>query len=187
MKKSLLFLAAVVASVSGVSAFDIEVAGIAYNKLSETEKKLEVTYHTPAADDWSKPTGGYSGDVVIPSTVLIDDVEWTVVGIGEAAFASSTVSSLDLPATISTIGQQAFYKLGLGELSLPEGVVSVGYQAFYMSTIEKITLPSTLESLDSYAFSFCKQLAEVDMSATKLTELKEYTFNQCWLLTTGVS
>lgn len=59
MKKSLLFAFTAICSVGSAAAFDVEVDGIAYNKLSEDEKTLEVTFHTPAADDYSKPTGGY--------------------------------------------------------------------------------------------------------------------------------
>ena len=183
MKRTLLFLAVVIASISNVSAFDVEINGIAYNKLLEADKTLEVTYHIPAPDSWSKPVGDYSGDVVIPSTVTIDGTDWTVIAIGDNAFSSSTVNSLTIPNTVTTVGQQAFYKLGLTELTLPEGITSIGYQAFYMSTVEKLTLPASLEMLDSYAFSFCKQLEAIDMSATKLIELKDYTFNQCWALT----
>lgn len=50
----------------------------------------------------------YSGDIVIPSTVIYYEEEYTVTGIGERAFTGAKdLHSLHIPSTIDTIAKEA--------------------------------------------------------------------------------
>lgn len=75
----------------------------------------------------------YSGHVVVPTSVKIADVDYTVNGIDDQAFKGSTrLSELTLPATISRVGKEAF--AGCAQLNkitiLATVPPSVGSQAF---------------------------------------------------------
>jgi len=49
-----------------------------------------------------------SGDVEIPSTIVVDDKELTVTSIADGAFANTEVTSVTIPSTITSIGEGAF-------------------------------------------------------------------------------
>ena len=76
--------------------------------------------------------GAYSGDVIIPDTVVVFNHTYTVTGIDQNAFANSQqLVSVSMPSTISVIGSQAFlYCQGLTSLTIPSSVKTIGYRAF---------------------------------------------------------
>jgi len=80
MKKQnlLLVLMLVFLPYASMFAFDFEVDGVCYNKLSDSE--VEVT----------DKSDGYTGEVFIPSTISYNDVIYSVIGIGSKAFANSS-------------------------------------------------------------------------------------------------
>ena len=61
------------------SVYDVEVDGLYYN-LNETEKTAEVTYK-------EQYKASYSGGVEIPSSIVINEVEYKIASIGEQAFS----------------------------------------------------------------------------------------------------
>lgn len=52
----------------------------------------------------------YSGDVVIPSTVVHEDKTYRVTGIGEDAFYACSITSIDLPESLTSIEKGAFFR-----------------------------------------------------------------------------
>lgn len=86
-----------------------------------------------------KYTGDSTGNLVIPD--LIDG--YTIIGIGEKAFAGCSASSIQLPSHL----------------------LSIGYEAFYYSSIYSITLPLSLESIASEAFMCCHALTQIHIPA----------------------
>lgn len=52
----------------------------------------------------------YSGDVVIPSTVVHEDKTYRVTGIGEEAFYACSITSIDLPESLTSIEKGAFFR-----------------------------------------------------------------------------
>ena len=76
--------------------------------------------------------GDYSGDVVIPDTVVSDTVSYRVTSIGDAAFARCTsLISIIIPDSVTSIGDDAFYECSsLTSITIPESVTSIGKDAF---------------------------------------------------------
>ena len=68
------------------------VDGLCYNILGD--ETVEVTYSTKSI---------YSGDIVIPSTIMLNEKEYRVTDIGHKAFEYSNIASLVIPETIERI------------------------------------------------------------------------------------
>ena len=83
------------------SAYDVEVDGIYYN-LNKTEKTAEVTYK-------EQYKASYSGSVEIPSSIVINEVEYKIASIGDWAFSCcSGLTSIIIPNSVTSIGDYAF-------------------------------------------------------------------------------
>jgi hypothetical protein len=97
--KLLICLAMLCASITA-TAYDFEVDGIYYNKL--TNNTCEVTYETTSYKT-------YSGDIVIPQKVSFDGATYTVTSIGSSAFRyCSNLISIAFPSSLTSIGDLAF-------------------------------------------------------------------------------
>ena len=121
MKKNLLFvLFALLPMVA--SADKVEIDGIYYNLVNKA-KLAEVT---------SNPNY-YSGEVVIPSSVTYNDVEYSVTSIGSSAFQGCTsLTSITIPNSVTSIGGDAFWGCSsLTSITIPNSVTSIGQSAFY--------------------------------------------------------
>ncbi len=154
MKKSLLqrlFTTLLLLAVTILTwAYDFEVDGIYYDKNSDGTN-VTVTYKTTS-------DRGYSGSVVIPSTVTYNDTEYSVTSIRGSAFSGcSGLTSIDIPNSVTSIGQNAFYRCsGLTSIDIPNSVTSIGSYAFYgCSGLTSITIPESVTSIESSAFYGC--------------------------------
>ena len=73
----------------------------------------------------------YAGDVVIPSHIYIDGIEYAVVVIDNWAFDScSNLSSVVIPSSVNEIGQWAFNGCNLQSIVIPKSVKVIGEHAF---------------------------------------------------------
>lgn len=80
-------------------AYDVEIDGIYYNITSKT-KQAEVT-----SGDIK-----YSGDIVIPSSIMVGYVEYTVTEIGKEAFEKcGNLLSVSMPNSLIAIGDESFF------------------------------------------------------------------------------
>ena len=125
-------------------AFDCEVDGIYYNRLSTDE--LGVT----------SGTSKYSGDIVIPETITYDGIMYSVTSIGSHAFEDcSGLTSITIPNSVTSIGEDAFYGCkSLTSVTIPNSVTSIGSHAFYgCSGLTKVTLNSNAIASKSYSSS----------------------------------
>ena len=101
-----LFTALLLLCTTVASAHDFVKDGICYNILSEEDKTVEVTYQ---GSYWNTVTNDYSGHVTIPETVTYGGTTYTVVAIGESAFAGCEhVTGVTIPSTIKSIGTAGF-------------------------------------------------------------------------------
>lgn len=102
-------------------AYDFEVDGIYYNRLSNNE--VEVTYK-------SFFDKGYSGQLKIPELVNYNGITYSVDAIGKYAFkdCDGLTGDLEIPNTVTSIGDGAFYGCSgfTGSLSIPNSVINMG-------------------------------------------------------------
>ena len=90
------------------NAYDFMVDDIYYNSISENTACVTYKYTNEdmGGDDYES---GYSGDVVIPSTVNYNGKTYTVVGIGSHTFYGDVeTTSVTIPNTVKWIGSNAF-------------------------------------------------------------------------------
>jgi len=179
MKRALLLILVFLPMLA--SADKVEINGIYYNLDSEA-KTAEVT---------SNPNK-YDGDVVIPSSVNHEGVDYSVTGIGVRAFYnSSDLTSVSIPNSMTTIGRDAFR--GCSNLTKVEinnnAIVSkdnpssspTPITSFFGTQVEEYVLGEDVTSIGSYAFYNCNNLTSVQMS-NSITTIGEGAFQFCYNL-----
>jgi hypothetical protein len=134
---------------------------IFYYQIPETNT-VEVTFDGAVLSwDTTKRTY-YSGDLVIPSVVTHDGVDYTVIGIGDLAFAVSDfdrtdnelLTSITLPNTCEYIGHTRTIcfarQTKLKEIVIPDKVTFIDNAAFrYCYGLESITIGAGITDLTS--------------------------------------
>ena len=89
-------------------------------------------------NDWTKTAevikknGGYEGAIVIPKTVVFNDVTYRVTSIGKEAFAfCDPLTSITIPDSVKRIGWKAFLDCeSLEEIIIGNSVKGIGRHAF---------------------------------------------------------
>ena len=146
MKKFyLLFLMALLPLVVSAHEF-IEVNGINYCLNRETKTVIVVC----------KFNGYYTGEIVIPQTVTIENILWKVTSIGKEAFEDCTsLTSVTIPNSVTSIGKDAFKNCSsLSSVTIPNDVTSIGDYAFSgCSSLITITNLSSVTSIGNDAFT----------------------------------
>ena len=123
-----------------------EVDGIYY--LSTSDMEVEVTFK-------DKNYKSYTGEVVIPSEITVDEKKYNVTSIGKNTFANCS---------------------GLTSVTIPNSVTSIGGSAFSgCSGLTSITIPNSVISVDNYAFNGCTSLK--DLKIEDGTEILELGYN----------
>ena len=121
--------AAILCGAAGVSAADFSVDGICYDVISASEMTCAVAQ----SDDGIS----YTGNIVIPETVVYQGNTYRVTEIGWGAFRNSAVLSVSLPGSVTTIESSAFSGC---------------------ANIRDFTVPSSVTSIESFAFDNCTGL-----------------------------
>ncbi len=154
MKKLIVFLLLTIPN--GVKAFDFAIKNsdditIYYDRVNESESNLSVV----------RGEIQYAGDVIIPSTVTIDDLTYTVTMIGEQAFMGcQELVSITMPETVCEVGVQAFDNdYNLEEISFSQNITSIRESAFSgCSKLTRVILPPKLTHLAPKTFQNCTEL-----------------------------
>ena len=117
----------------------VEIDGIYYELVSKI-KEATVT---------KKPSGKYTGDVVIPASVTYNGAEYSVTNIGDAFSGSNGLTSVTIPNSVTCIGGAAFSGCsGLTSVTIPNSVTSIGGSAFYgCSRLISVTSPNSVTSI----------------------------------------
>ncbi len=114
------------------------VNGIYYN-LNDSENTAEVVSNN--SDHYI-----YSGNIIIPSSISVNGVDYSVTSIGFQAFTGcSDLTSIKIPNSVTLIGKYAFYYCsGLTNIEIPNSVTLIEYNAFNgCSGLTSITMQST--------------------------------------------
>ena len=117
--------------------------------------------------------GAYSGDVIIPETIVVhSDHTFTVTGIDQHAFANCPqLTSVSMPSTITFIGQGAFEGDALlSSIMIPSSVESIGPYAFmYCTGLTSLAIPSSVKTIGHHAFAGCSGLRSVTVASENTT------------------
>lgn len=134
MKTKILFIVFGLLSSFQAFAYDFEVDGFYYNIVSLDDLTCEITFR-------EQYRGCYTGDVVIPSTVVYKTKTLTVVSINTDTFCSCDyLTSVTIPHTVTTIKNFAFYRCPL---------------------LKSLTIPNSVTYINSSAFSDCSNLKKL--------------------------
>ncbi len=156
-----------------------EEGGIYYQYVDKEAKTVEVTYE-------STTFYYYTDSITIPTTVMHEGEEYSVIGIGDSAFRlSPDLTKVIINEGITYIGAYAFYQCdALKDISLPSGLMEIGSYAFYgCTTLPEITIPATVTSILEDAFNGCSSLTELTIPAS-VTYLGTSIVSGCTNLTT---
>ena len=175
MKRFTLFLFSFILSVvfsTSALAYDVEVDGIYYL----TKKNMAIV---------TKGDKEYSGDITIPSSIKVNDLEYTVRWIEEKAFSDcSGLKSVFIPNSVTSIEKYTFSGCsGLTSVTIPNSVTSIGEGAFWKcSGLTSVTIPNSVTSIGLSAFRECSGLTSVTIP-NSVTSIEESTFEGCSGLT----
>lgn len=176
MKKGILILFVLALSpFVSLFAYDCEIDGIYYNRLSADE--LEVTYKNLSSS--------YTGDVIVPETVTYRDKVFKVTKISSFAFQGCKgLKSVSLPEGITDLPNYSFSGCSsLTSISIPTTVSSIGESVFDGCTsLIDIVLPENVSNIESYAFQNCQALQTINIPEG-VTTISKYVFSGCSNLT----
>lgn len=166
-------------------------------------KVLSWEDHTVEVDENRRATN----DIIIPSSVIYDNDNYTVTSIGEDVFSRCPITSVSIPNTVTKIGGYAFSNCTsltsisipnsvteideyafrectkLTSISLPNTLTTIAKGVFYeCSSLSSVVIPITVTSISEDAFNFCSTLTSISISNT-VTEIGNYAFSNCESLT----
>ena len=109
----------------------------------------------------------YSGDIVIPSQVTYNGINYNVTSIKNYSFANSAdLNSVAIPNGIITIGWGAFqFCSGLTSITIPNSVTLISGEAFYnCSGLKSVIIGNGVMNIEEDAFTGCSSLTSVNIS-----------------------
>ena len=110
--------------------FVCTVGGISYS-VNTTNKTASVV---------SNYYGAYSGNIIIPETIIYDNTTYSVTSIGEDAFYNSGITSMTIPNSVTSISENAFLDC---------------------HQLEFVTIGNSVTTIGEYAFRYCYRLTEL--------------------------
>lgn len=125
-----------------VQAYDAYINGIYY---SFSGAEAEVTQGVEE----------YAGDIIIPSTVNYNNMDYLVTSIGIGAFSQRYgLTSITIPESVKTIERYAFaYCYNLSSIIIPRNVSHIGENAFAVcKNLNTIIFPDNITSIEHGAF-----------------------------------
>ena len=153
-------------------AYDVEVDGI---------------YYTIDGNTVSVTCGDikYSGDIVIPETITINDTKYNVTSIEDIAFWFCTnLTSVSIPNSVTSIGVAAFSHCSeLSSVVIPNSVKRIERETFeFCYRLKSVTIPNSVTSIGNSAFSNCSSLTTVTIP-NSVTNIGDNVFLDCAGLT----
>jgi hypothetical protein len=105
------------------------------------------------------------GKIIIPETVIQNNITYTVTEVGEKAFQMTDITDVTIPDTIKTLGDLAFYHCdNLKSIKLPSSLEKIGDYAFSVCPFTEITISENVSTIGSYVFSADKSLKNINVS-----------------------
>ncbi len=174
--RQLLLLIALLAAALPASAKDnlFFYNDLKYKILSEVQKTVAVITN---GSDYYK----YSGDIVIPETVIYAHSTYTVTEIDDYAFQyCNELTSVTIPNSVTSIARGAFQGCSaLTKVTIGNSVTTIGLDAFHACTaLTDVTIGNSVKTIDKYAFTYCNALASIDIPDSVI-EIEEGAFWLC--------
>lgn len=158
-------------------AAPMQVDGIWYNIDVET-KIAEVTDRNGGTRNGGN---SYSGDIVIPESISINSIVYTVLAIGRNAFFVCTdLTSVTIPNSVINIGNGAFRGCtGLKSIDIPNSVMVIGDDVFRDCTgLTSVTIPNSTFVVGEGAFRDCPGLKSITIGSSMMN-IYDLAFASC--------
>lgn len=126
----LLFLLLSSTSTALADKFVCTVGGISYS-VNTTNNTASVV---------SNYYGAYSGNIIIPETIIYDNTTYSVTSISEDAFYKSGITSVTIPNSVTSISENAFLDC---------------------HQLEFVTIGNSVTTIGEHAFRYCYRLTEL--------------------------
>ncbi len=182
MMKKLLLMFVMMLLPMIASADVVEIDGIYYNLVSKATV-AEVT---------SNPNK-YTGDVVIPETVVYNDVTYKVTTIGNSAFFNcGGLKSITIPSSITSIKEDAFRKsvhiekVIVQDITAWCGIIFDSNPLYYAhhlysdenTEIKDLIIPDGVKTISNSAFSGCTDITSISIP-NSVTTIGSSSFSGC--------
>ncbi|MDD6784216.1 MAG: CotH kinase family protein [Prevotellaceae bacterium] len=166
--------AAVILIPSFIKAYDFTSGGIYYNIKNN---EAVVTYPNSTSPSNTSPSS-YTGNIIIPQTVVYDNTTYEITAVDEKAFLYSSISSVTFSEGIKTIGKQAFSNCNnLTSITLPNSVTNIGFDAFaYNSSLSTVTIGNGLAKVEQGGF-YSSAVKNVYINGTTPPIVSNYLFS----------
>ena len=177
IKQMMITIAVLLCSVTA-SAYDFVVDGIYYNILSASDLTVAITYK---GDSFSSFSNEYSGEIIIPETVVYKSKVLKVTSIEDNAFRDcSALTSVTIGNSVTSIGDNAFENCyGLKKVKLNCKTIE---SWFAHSSIEEVIIGNSVTGIGDYAFSGCWYLTNI-VIPDSVTSIGKSAFSNCSKLT----
>ncbi len=173
-----------------VAADDVQINGLWYN--------IDINGNTAQVIQY-KNNVKYEGDIVIPSTVTYDGVEYSVTKIGNNAFSGcSSLTGISIPQGVTSISNYAFNScsnLVKAEFSSIESLCRIVfttersnplYYAHHLfvngEEVTNVIIPTSVTNIGKYSFYGCSSLTEINI-LQGVTSIGSCAFYGCSSLT----
>jgi hypothetical protein len=158
-------------------SLDFVSGGIAYNVTSPTTVSV-----VPISGPGST-TAGYSGNIIIPSTVTDTGTSfsYSVTTIAYYAFYNCPgLTSVIIPDSATTIQNFAFQESDdLTSVTIGNSVTTIGNHAFFRcSSLTSVTIPDSVITIGNVAFYECTGLTSVTIG-NSVTTIEDQAFYKC--------
>ena len=180
--KQLLITIAMLLCSATANAHDFEVDGIYYDIISVSDLRVEVTYKGDSSDEFYNE---YSGEVIIPETVVYKSKVLKVTSIGNSAFAYCTgITNITIPNSVTSIENSAFHRCsGLTSITIPNSVTNIGESTFYgCSGLTSISIPNSVTNNEESTFTDCTSLKNISIGNSVIS-IGADAFKRCSKLT----
>lgn len=181
MDKRIMMTLLLLLSYMSVIAIGVNVDGIYYDFDKKT-KTASVTFRGKYSHSYLDE---YSGEVVIPSSVTYEGIEYSVTQIGQSAFEGCVnLTSVTIPNNVKQISSYAFSGCSnISNVILPSGVAKISDGMFDgCKSLISVVLPEGVTQIGSKAFSECSRLASISIPES-VTRIENEAFFGCSSLT----
>lgn len=150
----------------GASAQTFLHEGICYK--ASGNKLTILDLHPAKASQTPKPENGtlpekYTGDVVIPESIVYNGKTYKVTEVGTTAFKNSDITSFTFSSSISKVGKGIFQDCPLlTNVTFSTGLTKLGQNMFNGCTaLTEISIPGVFSDIPSGLFTGCTSLTKV--------------------------